>query len=267
MPIPVTCPGCLARFTVSDKYAGKQGPCPKCKQVINVPDKTQEVVIHAPETTGPKDSSGRPVLKPLRRVEFNPSTIQIVIASVVAVLALAGAIVTRVTAQSPPTWALALVAIALSYPLASIGYTFFKDDELGGYIGRERWIRLGICAAVFAGTWGLYWFLAIYFGNRTLADVEPLQLAIFLGLMFGLGVAVSVGACELEVGQSFLHYSIYFVVTLVLALIAGAELAQPLSRQSSKDAYGIPTRPGSVLLPTAKQPGSAVSEGAPTPQP
>jgi hypothetical protein len=267
MPIPVTCPGCLARFTVSDKYAGKQGNCPKCKHAITVPDKTQEVVIHAPETTGPKDSSGRPVLKPLRRVEFNPSTIQIVIASVVAVVALVGAIVTRVSAQSPPTWALGLVAIALAYPLASIGYTFFKDDELGGYIGRERWIRLGICAVVFAATWGLYWFLAIYFGNHTLADVEPIQMAIFLGLMFGLGVAVSVGACELEVGQSFLHYSIYFVVTLVLALIAGAELAQPLSRRSPNDVSGIPTRAGSVPLPTNKLPGNAINEGTPTPQP
>lgn len=253
MPIPVTCPGCLARFTVSDKYAGKQGPCPKCKQLISVPDKSQEVVIHAPESSGPKDSTGRPVLKPLRRIDFNPSTLQIIIASVVAVICLVAAIVSRIVFPEPPAWGLALVVLALAYPLASMGYTFFKDDELGGYIGKERWIRLGICAGVFAGTWGLYWFLAWYFGNRTLADVEPLQMGIFLGLMFALGIAVSVGACELEVGQSFLHYSIYFVATFLLALIAGAELAQPLSSKPRTDAYGVPTRPGSVPLPTPKE--------------
>jgi hypothetical protein len=253
MPIPVTCPGCLARFSVSDKFAGKQGPCPKCKQVITVPDKSQEVIIHAPETSGPKDSGGRPVLKPIRRIEFDPSTWQIALASTVAIICLIGAIVLRAMAQSPPTWILALAAIALAYPLASMGYTFFKDDELGGYIGKERWIRLGICALAFASTWGLYALLAYYFGNRKLADVETLQMAIFLALMFGLGVAVSVGACELEVGQSFLHYSIYFVATLVLALIAGVELAQPLSSQSKTDAYGIPTRPGSVQLPATRQ--------------
>jgi hypothetical protein len=241
MPIPVTCPGCLARFTVSDKFAGKQGPCPKCKQVITVPDKSQEVVIHAPETSGPKDPTGRPVLTPLRRVEFDPSTLQIVLASSVATFCLIGAILLRLTAQSPPTWILAIAAIALAYPLSAIGYTFFKDDELGGYIGRERWVRLGACAAVFAGTWGLYAFLAYYFGNRTLADVEPIQMAIFLALMFGLGIAVSVGACELEVGQSFLHYSIYFIVTVILALIAGVEIAQPLARTSKADPYGIPS--------------------------
>jgi hypothetical protein len=262
MPIPVTCPGCLARFTVSDKFAGKQGPCPKCKQVITVPDKSQEVVIHAPESSGPKDSAGRPVLKPIRRIEFDPSTLQIALASTVAVVCLIGAIVLRSMAQSPPTWILVIAAIALAYPLASMGYTFFKDDELGGYIGKERWIRLGICAAVFAGTWGLYTLLAYYFGNKTLADVETLQMAIFLALMFGLGIAVSIGACELEVGQSFLHYAIYFVATLLLALIAGVELAQPLSSQSKSDAYGIPTRPGSVQLPSSKQ-----SQGDQTIQP
>ena len=70
MPIQVTCPGCLSRFTVSDKYAGKKGPCPKCKKEIMVPDKAQEVVIHAPEVSGPKDSKGVAVLKPIKRGEF-----------------------------------------------------------------------------------------------------------------------------------------------------------------------------------------------------
>lgn len=263
MPIPVTCPGCLARFSVSDKFAGKQGPCPKCKQVITVPDKSQEVIIHAPETSGPKDSRGRPVLKPLRRIEFDPSTWQIALASSVAAVCLIGAITLRVMAQSPPTWILVIASIALAYPLASMGYTFFKDDELGGYIGNERWIRLGVCAAAFAGTWGLYTLLAYYFGNKTLADVETLQMAIFLALMFGLGIAVSVGACELEVGQSFLHYSIYFVATLLLALIAGVELAQPLSSQSRTDAYGIPTKGGPMQIPSVKQ---SRGEQPPSPQ-
>jgi hypothetical protein len=37
MPILVTCPGCKAQFNVSEKFAGKQGPCPKCKAVITIP--------------------------------------------------------------------------------------------------------------------------------------------------------------------------------------------------------------------------------------
>jgi hypothetical protein len=37
MAIAVTCPSCKAKFTVSDKFAGKQGPCPKCKAPITIP--------------------------------------------------------------------------------------------------------------------------------------------------------------------------------------------------------------------------------------
>lgn len=253
MPIPVTCPSCLARFTVSDKYAGKQGPCPKCKQSITVPDKSQEVVIHAPETSGPKDSAGRPVLKPLRRIEFTLSSTQIAIASALAVIALFAALGARATNTIPPAWGLVLVSIALAFPLAAVGYTFFKDDELGGYVGKERYVRLGVCAAVFALTWGLYWFLAYYFGNKTLADVDALQMGIFVGLMFAAGMGASLGACELEVGQSFLHYAIYFVTTLLLALIAGVPLAQPLAGGGQKNELGLPKPNSSILLPPELQ--------------
>jgi hypothetical protein len=38
MAIVVVCPNCLTTFQVKDKYAGKQGPCPKCRSVIKVPE-------------------------------------------------------------------------------------------------------------------------------------------------------------------------------------------------------------------------------------
>jgi len=256
MPIPVTCPGCLSRFTVSDKFAGKQGPCPKCKQKITVPDKSQEVVIHAPENYGPKDAAGKPVLKPIKRVEFTPNGLQIVVAICVAAVAIIAALWARLAGITPPTWALALVAAALAYPLSSIGYTFFKDDELGGYIGKERLMRLGICAGVFALTWAVYWLVAKYFGNRVLAQVDLLQMSILVAIMFGLGVAVSIGCCELEVAQSFFHYSIYFVATLLLALLAGVQLAEPFATNPDDALLGVPKGSQKVLLPQPNLPAN-----------
>jgi hypothetical protein len=249
MPIPVTCPGCLSRFTVSDKYAGKQGPCPKCKQPITVPDKTQEVVIHAPENYGPKDAAGKPVLKPIKRLDFTPNGFQIVVAIGVASVSIIAALWARLSGITPPTWGLALVAIALAYPLCSIGYTFFKDDELGGYIGKERLVRLGLCAGVFALTWGVYWLVAYYFGNRVLAQVDTLQMAILVAIMFGMGIVVSIGSCELELSQSFLHYAIYFVATLLLALMAGVQLAEPFANNPDDPLIGLPKGSQKVLLP------------------
>src|SRR5206468_717565 len=91
MAIDVTCPSCHTRFQVSDKFAGKSGPCPKCKATIKIPDKTQEVVIHAPEVSGPTDSKGQAVLKPIARKEVRLQMPQIVaiIGSVLVVLIVA----------------------------------------------------------------------------------------------------------------------------------------------------------------------------------
>lgn len=87
MAIDVTCASCKTRFQVSDKFAGKQGPCPKCKKIITVPSKKDEVVIHVPES-GPKDSKGNLVLKPIARKEtrLSPVNIGVIVGSIVLLL-------------------------------------------------------------------------------------------------------------------------------------------------------------------------------------
>ncbi len=89
MAIDVTCASCKTRFQVSDKFAGKQGPCPKCKKIITVPSKKDEVVIHVPES-GPKDSKGQLVLKPIARKEtrLTPVHIGVIVGSIVLLLLL-----------------------------------------------------------------------------------------------------------------------------------------------------------------------------------
>ena len=67
--------------------------------------------------------------------------------------------------------------------------------------------------------------------------------------MFAAGIGASIGACELEVGQSFLHYAMYFAATVLLALIAGVPLAEPILGGSAVDPYGIPKQNSKILLP------------------
>ena len=69
MSIIVVCQNCLQRFKVSDKFAGKKGPCPKCKTILRVPLKEEEVKVHSAEETqqGPRGKSGELVLKPIAR--------------------------------------------------------------------------------------------------------------------------------------------------------------------------------------------------------
>jgi len=200
-----------------------------------VPDKSQEVVIHAPEI-GPKDSKGVSVLKPLKRAEFKLSTRELIVAGVLAVLSLGFAIFARQFTE-PPTLLLAVGILALAFPLAWVGYSFFHDDELEEYSGKERSARVGVCALIFAVTWGLYWFLAIYFGNKTLADVDAVQFAIYLGIMFVVGSLGSLVAMDLAFGQALLHYAMYFAVTFLLAMLAGVQISEPMSSGKSKSAF------------------------------
>ena len=261
MPISVTCPGCLSRFTVSDKYAGKKGPCPKCKKDLIVPDKTQEVVIHAPEV-GPKDSKGVSILKPLKRAEFKLSKIEILVGAVLAVVSFGLAIFARTGFAEPPWILSAFGVISLAFPLAWVGYSFFHDDELQEYSGKERFTRVGICALIFAVTWGLYWFLAYYMGNKTLADVDAVQFAIFLAVMFVIGSLGSLAAMDLEFAQALLHYSMYFAATFLLAMVAGVQMSEPMS--SGKNKTGFPTVNPNLVNPQIKNTPPNAANKAPT---
>jgi hypothetical protein len=72
MPIAVTCPSCKAKFTVSDKFAGKHGPCPKCKAPITIPQaetkpaapSTAKAAAPAAKPGGPGAKPGSPTAKP-----------------------------------------------------------------------------------------------------------------------------------------------------------------------------------------------------------
>ena len=166
MPLTVICPGCHSRFQVSEKFAGKQGPCPKCKKVITIPKLEEQVQIHVPEpvATGGKTSTGQPILKPIARTETNLSPVMIasIVGSVVGVLAVA--FVLGKSFESGPPWPVAaLGALILSPVLAFAGYTFLRNDDLEPYRGRELLVRAAICGTVYAALWGAYALVPVEF--------------------------------------------------------------------------------------------------------
>jgi phage FluMu protein Com len=105
MPINVTCPGCMKRFSVADKFAGQKGPCPKCKHIITIPKKEEEVIIHAPDHSeaGAIGAGGRHVLKTYKRkdTKFQP-----LVFTGVAGFVLVALLVARVfrSAGPPESW-------------------------------------------------------------------------------------------------------------------------------------------------------------------
>jgi hypothetical protein len=219
MSIRVTCPGCHTRFNVSDKFAGREGPCPKCKKPIKIPDKTEEVVIHAPET-GPKDSQGRPVLKPIARKETKLSSAQIaIIACTIIGFLMAALLLNQVYEPGDfPGWLLWLGAFGLGVAVSYAGYTFLRDQELGVFVTKELWIRVVACGAIYA----LLWFL-IPVMNYGFVDLGKTGAFVAIGIMLAAGAAVGMLAFDFDYLVGLLHCGMYMACCLLCRFIAGLD--------------------------------------------
>ncbi|EGF29646.1 hypothetical protein [Rhodopirellula baltica] len=233
MPIQVTCPNCLKRFQVSDKFAGKQGPCPACKKTIRVPDASEAVTIHAPEDDGPKDSKGQSVLKPITRKDRDFTRRHLYIAAGVVLGMLFLALGFRFAMGGAPLWAQIIGVLLLAPPVVRTGYSFVHDAELEPYAGVELRNRVLICSAVYAAIWLVYAFVPAYVLELDHANEMSWTTAgIVFSVMILIGAAVSVGAFELEFVSGLAQSGLYFVTVILLALIAGVSLAgQPGARR------------------------------------
>jgi hypothetical protein len=257
MAIPVTCPSCLKRFSVSDKFAGKSGPCPSCKKTIRIPEKVDEVVIHAPDEAAPKDSKGRSILKPIRRTEVKLSMPVILTAALSSVVVFGIALGIGYSGGAP-TAVLAIGALLLAAPLVFVGYWFLHDDELGSFQGRELLIRCGVCSVAFAALWGMFAYLPGYLTGD--AETSGLQVAMLLPIMLVGGTIASVLIFEVEVLQGLLHYAFYLAITFVLAWLANAPLMSP------RDAGNAASPPPAISQPASKpSPATPDKSQAPTP--
>lgn len=286
MPIQVTCPSCKTGFRVSDQFAGKEGPCPKCKAKIRIPKAEPakaganapagnapapgeapaagkkappppvEVKIHEPETVGPKTSTGRPVVKPLTRRETRFQWVPALMVGGGTLLAFAVAWLLRRPLQGQvPARALGLLLV--SWPLVVGGYWFLRNDELEAYRGRALWLRSAICALVYALLWGGYHFLP---ADATSAVYNWILIAPPF-LLVGAGAAFA--TLDLEVENAFFHYCFYVLVTLALGYVAGL----PMPWQTPPRTRPTPApRAAPQATPPATAPQAAV-RGLPIPEP
>jgi hypothetical protein len=217
----------MKRFSVADKFAGQKGPCPKCKTVILIPKKEDEIVIHAPEHSeaGAVGVSGRNVLKTYKRTDtkFQPLVFTIVIAAVL--VALLVALVLR--GQTKEIWLLATAAVILGPPLAWAGYTFLRDPELEPYSGTPLIIRSFACGLVFALLWAVYGFLANrFFGlgapgtDTTKHGLEIWMMVALVVPVFAAGTLAAYASFDLDPGSAFFNCAMYFAVTVILRLVA-----------------------------------------------
>ncbi len=213
----------MKRFSVADKFAGQKGPCPKCKTVITIPKKEEEVVIHAPEHSeaGAVGAGDRHVLKTYKRrdTKFQPLVFTGVVGFVLIGLLIA--LVVR-TSGAPDVWLKALAAVLLGPPLAWAGYTFLRDAELEGYQGTALILRSLACGLVYALLWGVFVFLGDrFFPTEFENGLEIWQMVVLIVPVVAAGTLAAYASFDLEPGSAFFHCAMYFAVTVLLRLVAG----------------------------------------------
>jgi hypothetical protein len=229
MPIAVVCPTCKAEFKVSEKFAGKQGPCPKCKAPITIPAAPAgaaaappEVKIHAPDAADAPAGKGKGKaapgsLKPLVREETKLRPI----ALVGIVLAIAATVAGAWFGSEILKDMLAVRVAALlvvSIPTAAAGYTFLRNDELEPYRGLSLWLRSSICALIYTALWCGFYFIPPDLSHSAVNW-------FFLAPPFALvGAGVAFGCYDLDFGSGFFHYGFYLLVTLGLGAAAGLQM-------------------------------------------
>jgi len=208
---------------VSEKFAGKQGPCPKCQTVITIPKLEEQVVVHAPPAEGTKRAAvDQKAFKPIARKETKVSALMMVAIGAGIMLVLGVALTLRFGLEDVPAGLLGVCACLLAPPLVWSGYAFLRDDELEAYRGNALALRVAICSVVYALMWGVYaWVPSLVLG------VNQLELFHFLLLIppiFVVGALAPLSTLDLDFGTGLIHFAWYVLITMVLCFIAGVDL-------------------------------------------
>ncbi len=221
MSIQITCQKCHKRFKVSEKFAGKSGPCPNCKATIRVPEKSEEIVIHAPENLGPHNASGQAVLKPIEREEVQATPVAVVgIVGTVLTSIIVAFVLRMMYPDGTIPWTLLVVgSVLLAPPLALAGYWFLRNDELEPHRGGPLALRVAICGLLYAGLWGAYAYVKHFVFNNNQPEVFHF-LVIGPALLLA-GGTVSLATLDLDLGNAAIHFAFYLLVTMVFCFILG----------------------------------------------
>ncbi len=221
MSIIVVCPGCRKSFKVSDQFAGRTGPCPNCKRTLKVPEKSEEVTVHAPEefAGGGRTTSGKLAIKPVTftPTKVRPVTTAVIVAAVLVVLAVTW--IGGRTGLFDNLFVTTLGLLVVSPPLVAAGYAALRDSESEPYRGKELYIRAALCALAYVVLWGLFTLLA----NKGWITGE-LYSWLYVAPPFVLaGGLFAMAAFDLDFGDGLFHYGSYLIVTIVLRWLAGLQ--------------------------------------------
>ena len=225
MAITVTCPGCHKKFVVSEKFAGKSGPCKYCKTIIKIPNEVpaaEKVVIHGGDAfaSGGKNAEGKLVLKPLERGEKKFDRVRTIVITIGILGALVATFVLGKFIDLNENFLIAAAGLCIVTPVIVGGlYPLVKKDEMLESIhGFDFYWRTGVISLVYVGTWGA---LSYLINIGTISNQSPAMWAICSIILAAFGTFMCMCFYELEWGSAAFHTLAFILITLLLRYLAG----------------------------------------------
>jgi hypothetical protein len=217
MSLHVICPGCLKRFQVSARFAGRQGPCPNCGPILTIPK--ESVTMHgADETESEKAKKRKLALRPISHLdlELDPIRAGRYALGVLGVLLLAfllGCIPMGTVLRS----FLGVLGLCLvAFPLTLFGYKVIRDQEQIFFLtGEDLYRRAGIVAAGYVILWlGFEVFLTAIPAGAFVSVLYFTAFAVLATLLVH-------PLLEMEMWNAFLHCCIFCFAVVLLRFFIG----------------------------------------------
>ena len=221
MAIDVICTGCHKRFQVSEEFAGRKGPCPECKTVIEIPKLEDIVVVHERETT----KTGAPTkLNSIRRQGTTVSKLELIISLSAVALGLTIAIIGRFTisevSEAPGILIWGIAGCMFGIGTSLLGYIVLRNSELEIVNDRRTILKASGIGILYAILWRLQ--IIITDSALTMEDGIILPGVIVLALaLTAIASFLPMVLLEFEFAQGLVHTSLFIAGLVAYSLILG----------------------------------------------
>ncbi len=181
MSIHVICPGCMTQFEVSDRFAGRKGPCPKCGHMIEIPKANVTIVSPDELVVGGKKVQNPDLIRPIEQKTYSFTGRAILVNLAVLTAVLAVALVFHFVHFLPLAVPVGiLLVLTVAYPLMKYGYMTFRDPNdleifLGGQLGKKSILGAAILMAI----WIVYELILFYMNPGAMALAYLIPVAVF----------------------------------------------------------------------------------------
>lgn len=221
MAIDVICTGCHKRFQVSEQFAGKQGPCPGCQTIIEIPKVEDLVIVHERETT----RTGAPAkLDSIVRQKTTVNKFELYLSLATLFGGLAMGFALRFTLDeanpAPGSVVTILAGALLGIGSSLLGYIVLRPQDTEIRNDRKTILKGGCVGLVYAALWRLQELAISGLLTEDGSVILPAVIVLALALV-AVASFIPMFVYEFEYSQGLIHVILFIAALAAYCMLLG----------------------------------------------